>query len=427
MRAVHTKAEQRQIAPAEEQLAKLQVEVAKLEEKYEQALELMQVRRDVTRQRMLEPKGPNEEARISRRIKELQGKEAALLDDQQKKGWDANPAELKHHTKLVAQLDEIRNKLSQFPLRLVMKEGPVPGTRHTEPGDVPLFIRGDHLSLGDTVPRSIPRLFAVDGESLEISGSGRLQLAHWLTRADHPLTARVMANRIWQHLFGRGIVATPSNFGRLGQRSTHPKLLDYLAVRLIESGWSIKSLIHEIMTSRTYQQASSTSPKVAARDPDNRWFGRMNRKRLDAESLMDTLAWHSEHVKRSAQDAPGWKLALSGRTLFGEFTRDKPQTTLDLFDGSSPDLVVPVRPDSTSAPQALFMLNNETVQSAAATLAMKTLSEFSDQKQRIAFLHQRLFARKSFTSHWRLGGDLLKLAKSTPNRTPAHGKICASR
>ena len=330
LRAVRTKTEQREIEPHEQQLAKLDTEIAAIEEKHENALELMQVRRDLQTQMMRQPKTTNEEARIARRIKGLRRKESDLVADQKKKGWDENPAELKQHAKLVAERDELGKELGRFPLRMVMREGPVPGTRHKEPGDMPVFIRGDHLSPGQTVPRGIPRVFAADGENAtsgdsselplrsanravarnkpanagnatsgelselplpfadraearnkpadagkpKITGSGRLQLARWLTRPDHPLTARVMANRIWQHLFGRGLVATPSNFGRLGRPPTHPELLDYLAIRLVQGGWSIKSLVREIMTSRAYQQTSIATPESVSRDPDNRWFAK---------------------------------------------------------------------------------------------------------------------------------------------------------
>jgi cytochrome c553 len=422
MRAVRTKTEQREIEPTEQQLAKLAAEIAAIEKKHENALELMQVRRDLQAQLMLEPKTDNETAMIEKRIKELRRKESDLVADQKKKGWDENPAELKQHAKLVAERDEINKKVGQFPLRMVMREGPVPGTRHKEPGDLPVFIRGDHRSLGETVPRTIPRVFAIDDEEFEVTGSGRLELARWLTRPDHPLTARVMANRIWQHLFGRGVVATPSNLGRLGQPPTHPELLDYLAVRFVQSGWSVKSLIREIMTSRAYQQASLSTPENVSRDPDNRWFGRMNRKRLDAEALMDTLAWHSDRVKRSGQDAPGWKLVLSGRTLFGEFTRDKPQTTLDLFDGANPDLLVPDRPDSTSAPQALFMLNNETVLSTAATLAKKTIAEFDDEQHRIASLYERLFGRPPTDEEQSVAAQIIRQSRETRQQLIATGQ-----
>ena len=422
LRAVLTKTEQRDIEPDEQQLAQLETAIAAIEEKYEDAFELMQVRRDLQAQMMLEPQSDNDKVKIQKRIKELRRKESNFVADQQKNGWDEKPAELEQHAKLAAEREDFQRKLGRFPLRMVIREGPVPGTRHKQSGDMPVFVRGDHLTLDDTVPRGIPRVFALDGKRLDITGSGRLQLARWLTEPDHPLTARVMANRIWQHLFGRGIVATPSNFGRLGQPPTHPELLDYLAVRLVESGWSIKSLIREIMTSRAYQQASIAAPENVNRDPDNRWFGRMNRKRLDAEALIDALAWHSDRVERSAVDAPGWKLALSGRTLFGDISRDKPQTTLDLFDGADPDLLVPDRPDSTSAPQALFMLNNDAVSNAVATASKKTIAASNHEQQRIAWLYQRLFGRSATAEEQSVAKQVIRQSLETRKQLFAAGE-----
>lgn len=420
-RATTTKAEDAQIEPVEKQLAELQKQISALEEKHEKPLELMMVRRDLKAQMALDPKTANEKSNIARRIKELRDKEANLLADKEKKGWDEAPADLKQLEGLTARREEFKKKLGRFPLRMVMREGPVPGTRHKEAGDIPIFVRGDHLSLGKTVPRTIPRVFLAKNEKVKLTGSGRLQLAQWMTRPDHPLTARVMANRVWQHLFGRGIVATPSNFGRLGQPPTHPELLDYLAVRFVKSGWSVKSLIREIMMSRTYQQSSIATADSVARDPDNRWFGRMNRKRLDAESLMDTLAWHTDRVKRSAHDAPGWKLALSNRTLFGEFTRDKPQTAIDLFDGANPDLLVPARPDSTAATQALFMLNNEVALNAASKIAEKTISRSEDDLQRVRYLYGRLFGRPPATEEMTLAGQIVEQSRQARQNLKSSG------
>ena len=120
-------------------------------------------------------------------------------------------------------------------------------------------------------------------------GSGRLELAHWLTQPDNPLTPRVMVNRIWQHHFGRGIVATPSNFGLRGEPPTHPELLDWLAARFVASGWSIKAIHREILLSQTYQLASDLDAHDAAIDPDDRWLWRFPRQRLDAESIRDAM------------------------------------------------------------------------------------------------------------------------------------------
>ena len=412
-RAVSTKTEQDQLTEDEKQLANIEAQIAPLEKKHSKALELIKIRRDLEEQLKLKEKAGDDKSEFDKRITELREKESELTADQEKNGWDENPDELKEHAKLVTRRDEFNEKVSRFPLRMIIKEGPVPGSRHKTMGDMPIFIRGDHLTPGEIVTRAIPSVFATGNDDFEITGSGRLELANWLTQPDHPLTARVMANRIWQHLFGRGIVATPSNFGRLGQPPTHPELLDYLAVRLVESGWSVKSLIREIMTSQAYQQASITTPDNLSRDPNNEWFGRMNRKRLDAEALMDTLAVHNKVVKRSDLTAPAWKLVLSGRMLFNEFSRDKPPTTSDLFDGANPDLLVPARVDSTSAPQALFMLNNDIVLGTANTLATTITAGSQRRRQRISMLYQQLFGRPASLVEYRLAADLLRISTET--------------
>lgn len=407
-RAVSSKAEEQQLAADEQQVATLNMQIAPLAKKHSKALELTNVRRELQEQLALHEKAGEDDTDLNKRIEELRGKESELIADQKKNGWEENPEELKEHARLVEQRNEFQKKVDRFPLRMVIREGAVPDTRHKGTADMPVFIRGDHLSLGQQVPRAMPSVFASEEDALKITGSGRLQLANWLTQPDHPLTARVMANRVWHHLFGRGIVSTPSNFGRLGQPPSHPELLDYLAVRLVDGGWSIKTLIREIMTSRAYQQASIASAKSLTRDPDNHWFGRMNRKRLDAEALMDTLAVHNGGVTRSDVSAPEWKLALSGRMLFGDFSRDKPQTTSDLFDGANPDLLVPARVDSTSSPQALFMLNNDIVLNTATALAKQAITETERRRQRITFLYQHLFGRPTNTVEYRVAAEVLR-------------------
>src|SRR5262249_26114836 len=121
------------------------------------------------------------------------------------------------------------------------------------------------------------------------AGSGRLELARWIARPDNPLTARVMVNRIWQHHFGAGIVRTPSNFGRRGEPPTHPELLDWLAGRVVASGWSVKAIHRRLMLSAAYQRSSQAPGALVVADPENRLWGRMNRRRLDAEELHDSL------------------------------------------------------------------------------------------------------------------------------------------
>ena len=172
-----------------------------------------------------------------------------------------------------------------------MQDGGPKGTRHEGFKDSHVFLRGNSKRLGKTVPRGVPRVLLGDGQPpMRIKeGSGRRELAEWLARPDNPLTARVMVNRIWQHHFGQGLVRTPNDFGARGERPTNPELLDWLAARFVESGWSVKAMHRLIMLSSAYQQSSRAGAAALARDPENRLFGRMNRRRLDAEAIRDSL------------------------------------------------------------------------------------------------------------------------------------------
>ncbi|HIC68066.1 MAG TPA: DUF1553 domain-containing protein, partial [Candidatus Latescibacteria bacterium] len=257
----------------------------------------------------------------------------------------------------------------------------------------------------------------VEFSPIPANESGRRQLGEWLTRPDHPLTARVMANRVWQHLVGVGIVETPSNFGRLGRPPTHPRVLDWLAVEFVESGWSVKSLVRQIMTSSVYRQTSLSSVAGRRRDPRNRWLSRMNRKRLDAESLKDTLLWHADQVRR----ATGSEWGKSKRSLFAAPTRSAPDPLLSLFDGPDPHLVVPRRADSTSAPQSLFMMNNPAVVSTAKTIVCSLLKQEGGDNPMIETLYQRLMARPPTTEERRLASRTLSESRELRRRLAGAG------
>src|SRR5439155_13231158 len=135
-----------------------------------------------------------------------------------------------------------------------------------------VHLRGRYDRLGEPVPRRFPTILAGEKQAPIGSGSGRLQLANWLTSRDHPLTARVMVNRIWQHHFGEGIVRTPSNFGKMGERPSHPELLDWLAAEFVARGWSVKQMHRLMMTSEAYQMSSNDVAEDVAIDPENRFF-----------------------------------------------------------------------------------------------------------------------------------------------------------
>ena len=199
---------------------------------------------------------------------------------------------------LMAQLENRTQQLKQLlkqqppppPKAVVVKEGGHASSRYKTFQDAPVLIRGDPLKHGKIVPRGFPKALGGGLEKPVREGSGRLELVDWLTRPNHVLTARVMVNRIWHHHMGAGIVRTPNNFGLTGEPPTHPELLDFLADYFVRSGWSIKAMHRLILNSAVYQQSSLFSDQqTLAHDPDNRLWGRMDSRRLDAEALRDSL------------------------------------------------------------------------------------------------------------------------------------------
>jgi hypothetical protein len=177
--------------------------------------------------------------------------------------------------------------------------------------DAPLLERGDVARPGERVPRRLPEAIELKGEYL-IDGkqSGRLQLARWLTHPQHPLTTQVFVNRLWRHLFGAGLVRSADNFGATGSLPSHPKLLDYLAIRFVQHGWSTKKMVREIVLCRTYRQASTFSENAFLKDPDNRFLWRATKRRLEAEPIRDAMLAVSGEL-----DVTRAKASLVGRVI----------------------------------------------------------------------------------------------------------------
>ncbi len=158
-----------------------------------------------------------------------------------------------------------------------------------DPVDAKILVRGEIDQPAQTMPRGLPQVMTIEPAAIKEESSGRLELARWIGSDDNPLTARVMVNRIWKHLIGKGIVTSMENFGTTGQPPSHPELLDHLAVRFVESGWSVKALIREIVTSRVYRMASTFNERHHELDPDNALVWRANPRRIDAEALRDAM------------------------------------------------------------------------------------------------------------------------------------------
>jgi Protein of unknown function (DUF1553)/Protein of unknown function (DUF1549)/Planctomycete cytochrome C len=307
-----------------------------------------------------------------------------------------------HWQSLRAELERLKKGLAErYPYLHTLTES-------NRTGNLQIHLRGSPFSLGDEVPRRFLTVLS-DGEPVAFrQGSGRLELAEAVVA--HPLAARVMVNRVWMHHFGQGIVATPSNFGRLGQRPTHPELLEYLASRLIENQWSIKTLHREIMMSAVYQLGSETTEQNRAIDPDNRWLWRANRRRLDAEALRDSLLFVSGNLDL-AVGGPSSDLSTENRrrTVYGRVSRFRLDSTLALFDFPNPSITSEQRNVTHVPLQKLFFLNSSFMVAQAHALAsrLKTL-QVADDADRVRAAYLLLYGREASENEVQWGVEFLQ-------------------
>ena len=282
-----------------------------------------------------------------------------------------------------------------------------------------VLIRGNVHNPGAAVPRGFLQV-ACDGPSPAMPGreSGRRELAAWLAGAENPLTARVIVNRVWHWLFGAGLVRTVDNFGTTGERPSHPELLDTLAIRFMEDGWSIKTLVRRIVRSRTYRLAAADEPRLRRADPENRLLGRMNRRRLDAECLRDTILQVSGRL-RLEMGGPSfsWDLAEdyaykdtgTRRSVYVPVFRNALPEIFRVFDFADPSMVVGRRDASIVAPQALFMMNHPFVMEQAKQAARRLLAEPGlDERGRITRTFVLALGRPPTEAERRIAREFLR-------------------
>lgn len=297
-----------------------------------------------------------------------------------------------------AKLQELRKAIESF-----RAEGPAAPPRAMVLEDAPVsyeprvFKRGSPNNQGDSVPRQYLRIIAGDQRQPFHEGSGRLELAQAIVSRDNPLTARVMVNRIWLHHFGTGLVRTPSDFGVRSDPPSHPELLDALATSFMDRGWSIKDLHRQIVLSSTYQQASLDRPECQAVDPENRLVWKMNRQRLDLESLRDALLTVSGRLD-SKVGGPSINIlaapAVPRRTIYASIDRLALPSVFRTFDFPSPDTTTPQRDNTTVAPQALFMMNHPfALESAQHLSSHRELTTAGDFPTRVARIYELVLAR----------------------------------
>lgn len=224
--------------------------------------------------------------------REIQDKlaEAANLRRNRQGGGDSNNARtaLQQRLRTANQLSELSAKLAVVDDQGNPRSYCMGVQDHNQPKDARVLVRGEIDQPGQVVPRGFPSVLRDGDERIE-KGSGRLEFAKWIASEDNPLTARVMVNRIWQNMMGQGIVTSMENFGVTGQAPSHPELLDYLALRFVESGWSVKAIVREIASSRVYRISSAFDERAHEYDPDNALLWRANPRRMDAEAIRDAM------------------------------------------------------------------------------------------------------------------------------------------
>ena len=310
-----------------------------------------------------------------------------------------NDKELESHLN-ADQLSEL-NLLDNQVLEAKNKLPPALSMAHVvqDTGDRNLktYLRGDPNRQGEEAPRRFLKVLS-HGEQVSYSnGSGRLELANDIASPDNPLTARVIVNRVWQHHFGRGLVATPSNFGALGDRPSHPELLDTLSVNFMEAGWSLKWLHRQIMLSATYQQSSTYDEQNFDSDPENRLLWRMNRRRLEVEAWRDALLAVSGNLDVTT-GGPTENLSdmkNNRRTVYGAISRHDLNGLLRLFDFPDANVTSATRTTTTVPQQQLFVLNSDFFVRQAKNLAGRLQTEAGgDLESKIAYAYQLLFSRE---------------------------------
>jgi hypothetical protein len=306
---------------------------------------------------------------------------------------------------LIKQSEELEKTLptEEIPMACAVKEG--------ERMNQHVFLRGDYHNLGDPVEPSVPAILQVNAPAPSVtSKSGRLELANWIVDARNPLPARVMANRIWQGHFTDGIVRTPDNFGKLGDRPSNPELLDYLASQFMDNGWSVKKLHKQIMLSKTYQMSSEYDAAKREKDPEDRLLSRYPRRRLSIEEIRDaflamggdldlTMGGTLDPGVGTDGETSSTRISMNPeatnrRSVYLPLRRSNLPTLWMLFDFGDATTPEGKRNPTTVSTQALFVMNSPLVLREANNLATKILADTPKDSRRVEEAYARILDRR---------------------------------
>jgi hypothetical protein len=289
-------------------------------------------------------------------------------------------------------LEKLEKEMPQFEMVMSVLDA--------EPKNLPVHIRGNHLAPGpEPVPRAMPSILTEvhAAPSIETPRSGRLELANWLVAPDHPLTTRVLMNRVWMWHFGKPLMRSPSNFGLQSEPPSHPELLDWLARELIRKNWSLKEMHKLILLSDTWQMSSQASGTDEERDPDNRLVRRQNRRRLEAEPVRDSILLAGGELDLTQGNiAPNTE--AKRRAIYLPIDRSALYEMFSTFDYVETANHIEQRPATTVPQQALFIMNSSLVYQQSANMAAMILKEASfespeGQRRMIEMAFERLYSR----------------------------------
>ena len=325
-------------------------------------------------------------------------------------------------------LKDIRQQETQLRRQIAQLEINHPGSPpramvlldKAKPADSPVFLRGEAENKGDIVPRRFLEILSGPNRVPYRNGSGRLELAAAIASPANPLTARVMVNRIWLHHFGEGFVTTPDDFGNQSAPPSHPELLDYLATRFVDDGWSIKKMHRLIMLSNTYQQTSENNPHYAQQDPNNRLLWRANIHRLEFEAVRDSLLAIGGRLDTTMGGRPvnlGAAPYSTRRTIYGIVDRRNLPEVFNQFDFANPDITTGKRYETIVPQQALFMMNSPLVVEQARNLVNRSdFKNTTGPRERIKLLYDIIYQREPTSTEVQLGLSFLQ--ESPPTETP---------
>lgn len=361
-------------------------------------------------------------------------------------------------TRLTEQITQRETQLKRF-ITNQQERGPVPETESPVRGpvcmgvldaatvkDSPLYVAGEPNQPGEIVPRGFLSVVQVQGTRPPArQSSGRLELAQWIADPDNPLTARVFVNRVWAHVFGRGIVSTVDNFGQTGSGPSHPELLDYLALRLVANHWSPKQLIREMVTSHTYALSSDGHSGNQQVDPDNQYLWRMHRKRLEFETLRDSILTVSGELNRQppastmlgrmplrdlrrSEGVPIDAGSFPYRSVYLPIQRNRIPDAMMVFDFPEPSETVGQRDVTTVPTQALFFLNDPLVMQASLRIGRQLADQPGDTASLVATAYRIVLARQPKATELQRGVTFMTSSTATlPTQTPGSASFSAER